>query len=87
MTQLSTQGIATRRVRWLQGQREVLQHHGRLVTHLLLGGRPGDISSILATLLKPETLVMFLKFLWLLVALALPLRLAPRWRVWLPWPG
>jgi cellulose synthase/poly-beta-1,6-N-acetylglucosamine synthase-like glycosyltransferase len=77
----STKGIATQRARWLQGQREVLQYHGRLVTHLLLGGRPGDISLILATLLKPKTLVMVLKFLWLLVALVLPLRLALRWSV------
>lgn len=77
--QLSARGVAAQRARWLQGQREVLQHHGRLVTHLLLGGRPGDISLILATLFKPKTLVMFLKFLWLIVVLVLPLGLALRW--------
>jgi len=66
-------GIATQRARWQQGQREVLQRHIRLVLRLLFSGQPGQISMVLATLLKPKTLVFLLKGLWLALSLLLPL--------------
>lgn len=65
-------GIATQRARWQQGQREVLQRHVRLVLRLFFSGQPGQISMVLATLLKPKTLVFLLKGLWLALSLLLP---------------
>jgi cellulose synthase/poly-beta-1,6-N-acetylglucosamine synthase-like glycosyltransferase len=75
-------GVAAQRARWLQGQREVLQHHGRLVGRLLLSGRPGHISLVFANLLKPKTLVLLIKGLVLAASLLLP-----RGRVRLLWAG
>ena len=66
-------GIAAQRARWQQGQREVLQRHIRLVLRLLFSGQPGRISMVLATLLKPKTLVFLLKGLWLVLSLLLSL--------------
>jgi len=68
-----TGGVATQRARWLQGQRQVLRTHGRLVARLLLSGRPGNISLVFATLLKPKTLVLLAKGVWLAVVAWLPL--------------
>ena len=65
-------GVATQRARWLQGQREVLQRHGRLVARLLLSGRPGNVSLVFATLLKPKTAVLAVKGLYLAILLLLP---------------
>jgi cellulose synthase/poly-beta-1,6-N-acetylglucosamine synthase-like glycosyltransferase len=70
----NTRGVATQRARWLQGQREVLRHHGRLVLRLLFSGRLGAVSLVFATLLKPKTLVFLLKVVFLLFLLLLPLR-------------
>ncbi len=67
-------GVAIQRARWLQGGREVLQRHGRLVLRLLLSGRPGDVSLVFATLLKPKTLVLLLKSLWFASSLLLPIK-------------
>jgi cellulose synthase/poly-beta-1,6-N-acetylglucosamine synthase-like glycosyltransferase len=69
----AARGVATQRARWLQGQREVLGRHGRLVLRLLFSGRPGNVSLVFATLLKPKTLVLLLKVLWLTLALLLSL--------------
>jgi hypothetical protein len=74
--------VAAQRARWLQGQREVLQHHGRLVGRLLLSGRAGHISLVFANLLKPKTLVILIKGLVLAASLLLP-----RGRVRLVWAG
>ncbi len=71
---VAAQGVATQRARWLQGQRAVLGRHGRLVLRLLLSGRPGNISLVFATLLKPKTLLLLLKVLWLILTLLLPFR-------------
>jgi cellulose synthase/poly-beta-1,6-N-acetylglucosamine synthase-like glycosyltransferase len=68
----AARGVATQRARWLQGQREVLGRHGRLVLRLLFSGRPGNVSLVFATLLKPKTLLLLLKVLWLILALRLP---------------
>jgi cellulose synthase/poly-beta-1,6-N-acetylglucosamine synthase-like glycosyltransferase len=68
----SARGVAAQRARWLQGQREVLQHHAGLVGRLLLSGRPAHISLVFANLLKPKTLVMLLKGLLLALAWLLP---------------
>jgi cellulose synthase/poly-beta-1,6-N-acetylglucosamine synthase-like glycosyltransferase len=65
-------GVATQRARWLQGQREILQHHPRLVARLLGGRRPADISLVFANLLKPKTLLLLLKGLLLPLAWLLP---------------
>jgi cellulose synthase/poly-beta-1,6-N-acetylglucosamine synthase-like glycosyltransferase len=70
----AARGVATQRARWLQGQREVLGRHGRLVLRLLLSSRPGNISLVFAILLKPKTLLLLLKVLWLILALLLPFR-------------
>lgn len=69
----NARGVATQRARWLQGQREMLRYHGRLVLRLLLSGRPGNIALVFATLLKPKTFVLFLKVVVLLLFLFLPL--------------
>jgi cellulose synthase/poly-beta-1,6-N-acetylglucosamine synthase-like glycosyltransferase len=74
----SARGVAAQRARWLQGQREVLQHHAGLVGRLLLSGRPAHISLVFANLLKPKTLVLFFKGLLLALAWLLPSRRA-RW--------
>jgi cellulose synthase/poly-beta-1,6-N-acetylglucosamine synthase-like glycosyltransferase len=76
----SARGVAAQRARWLQGQREVLQHHAGLVGRLLLSGRPAHVSLVIANLLKPKTLVMPLKALMLALAWLLPSRRARR--VW-----
>ncbi len=71
----NTRWVATQRARWLQGQGEVLRYHSRLVWGLLSGLRPGYISLVFATLLKPKTLLFLLKGLWLALSLLLP----PSW--------
>ncbi len=69
-------GVAAQRARWLQGQREVLQHHSGLVGRLLLSGRPANVSLVFASLLKPKTLVLTLKVVLLALAWLLPSRRA-----------
>jgi cellulose synthase/poly-beta-1,6-N-acetylglucosamine synthase-like glycosyltransferase len=68
----SDQGVASQRARWLQGQRQVLHYHPRLVARLLGSGRLAHISLVFANLLKPKTLVLLLKGLLLPLALLLP---------------
>jgi len=61
-------GMARQRARWLQGQRQVWRYHRHLIARLLLSGRPGVVALVLGTLLKPKTLLLLLKALWLIWA-------------------
>ena len=61
-------GRARQRARWLQGQRQVWCHYRHLIAGLLLSGQPGAIALVFGTLLKPKTLLLLLKVLWLVWA-------------------
>lgn len=61
-------GMARQRARWLQGQRQVWRYHRHLIARLLLSGQPGAIALVFGTLLKPKTLFLLLKVLWLVWA-------------------
>ena len=74
---------ATRqRARWLQGQRQVWRAYHSLILHLLFDGRLEYVSLVFATMVKPKTLLLLLKALWLAAAVVMPAQLvALRWGV------
>jgi cellulose synthase/poly-beta-1,6-N-acetylglucosamine synthase-like glycosyltransferase len=65
------QAATRQRARWLQGHWEVVRHYWREILQVLSRGSLGERALVISLLLRPRTLLMCLKALFLLSSLLL----------------